>query len=222
MADIEDAIVEPFWLGPRVLASVADGRAELVHDGQTLEAHGEIVTQLVAAVLDDDLVLDGVLTSQALEDGGGAYTGLDAATPSKSSLFGRLLVPGSRRREEMERVKEEEARHARMRQLAFQPDERVALVVTDLLWVDGESLLDVPLLERKRLLESVLSESELIRRSAYIRPNSTGALIGWQALGFSTVAYKSANSRYRPGQANDGWATMVIPARTGAATGRPL
>ena len=44
------------------------------------------------------------------------------------------------------------------------PTTRSHFVAVDLLWLDGESLLDVPLLERKRLLESVLDESDLVRR----------------------------------------------------------
>ena len=45
--------------------------------------------------------------------------------------------------------------------------ERHAFVATDLLWLDGESLLDVPLLERRRLLEGVLDQSYLVRRSRH-------------------------------------------------------
>ena len=54
----------------------------------------------------------------------------------------------------------------------------------DLLWLDGESLLDVPLLERKRLLESVLDESELVRRGAFVRPPIETWIGSWRALGF--------------------------------------
>ena len=40
-----------------------------------------------------------------------------------------------------------------------------ALVATDLLWIDGQPLLDIPLLERRRVLDSALGEGELVRRS---------------------------------------------------------
>ena len=87
----------------------------------------------------------------------------------------------------------------------------LALVATDLLWIDGDELLEVPLLERKRLLESALDESELIRISAYIRPSATGSIMGWRSLGFQTLAYKSANGRYHPGEENEGWAAVPVP-----------
>src|SRR5437764_995145 len=35
----------------------------------------------------------------------------------------------------------------------------------------------------------------------------------WRSLGFHSLAYKAANSRYRPGQPNDSWAIARIPTR---------
>ena len=52
----------------------------------------------------------------------------------------------------------------------FDADDEVSYVATDLLWLDDTSLLDVPLLERRRLLESVLVESDVVRVGAFIRP----------------------------------------------------
>ena len=63
-------------------------------------------------------------------------------------------------------------------------DDVVNLVVVDLLWLDGEWLLDVPLLERKRVLESILPPSQLVRASPYVR-QPIGTWIGsWRAQGF--------------------------------------
>jgi hypothetical protein len=33
----------------------------------------------------------------------------------------------------------------------------------------------------------------------------------WRSLGFRAMAYKEANSRYRPGEPNEEWATASIP-----------
>jgi ATP-dependent DNA ligase len=86
-------------------------------------------------------------------------------------------------------------------------------VAIDLLWLDGESLLDVPLLERRRLLESVVAESDLVRRGVFVRPPIDAWLGSWRALGFNGLSYKAANSRYQPGVASAEWVTVPMPRR---------
>jgi bifunctional non-homologous end joining protein LigD len=75
----------------------------------------------------------------------------------------------------------------------------------DLLEVDGESLLAVPLLERRRHLEGVLAPSQNVRLTPYV----TRGLRAWrdtlQAQGFSRVVLKNWNSAYAPGKMNDDW-----------------
>ena len=94
---------------------------------------------------------------------------------------------------------------------ALERGERHAFVATDLLWIDGESLLDVPLLERRRLLDGVLDESYLVRRSAIVRPSAVLTLVTWGSLGFRDLSYRAANSRYLPGQENPDWAIARAP-----------
>ncbi len=57
----------------------------------------------------------------------------------------------------------------------------VALVAVDLLWLDDESICDVPLLERRRLLESVLTESQLVRVGVFVKPPIDRWLGGWRS-----------------------------------------
>jgi ATP-dependent DNA ligase len=75
----------------------------------------------------------------------------------------------------------------------------------DLLEVDGESLLGVPLLERKRHLEGLISPSPNVRLSAYV----TRGLRAWRetltGLGFRRVVLKDWNSPYSPGQTAGSW-----------------
>ena len=87
----------------------------------------------------------------------------------------------------------------------------LAFVAIDLVEIDGDSLLDVPLLERKRLLDSAVDETHLVRRGAYVRPPVDSWLVAWRSVGFGELAYKAANSRYLPGRPNDDWATVTIP-----------
>ena len=57
-----------------------------------------------------------------------------------------------------------------------------AFVAIDLLSIDDQSLLDVPLLERKRLLEAAIGEDELVRRTMMVRPPVEAWLGQWKAL----------------------------------------
>jgi ATP-dependent DNA ligase len=84
----------------------------------------------------------------------------------------------------------------------------LAFVALDLLSVDGQDLLDLPLLERKRQLESLFVESDLVRVSPVVRPPLLPWLNSWKSAGFRGLLMKAANSRYRPGELTDEWATV--------------
>jgi bifunctional non-homologous end joining protein LigD len=75
----------------------------------------------------------------------------------------------------------------------------------DLLEVDGESLLHVPLLERKRHLEGLIAPSVNVRLTTYV----TRGLRAWRetlaGLGFKRVVLKDWNSTYSPGQTSLSW-----------------
>ena len=90
--------------------------------------------------------------------------------------------------------------------LAEQPDEdRRAFVAVDLLELDGEPLLDVPLQERRRLLESVVDERMQVRVSPAVKQPIGGWLLGWRESGFTHCVAKHQNSRYAPGGRNEDW-----------------
>jgi bifunctional non-homologous end joining protein LigD len=75
----------------------------------------------------------------------------------------------------------------------------------DLLEVDGDSLLGVPLLERKRHLEGLIAPSVNVRLTTYV----TRGLRAWRdtlsGLGFKRVVLKDWNSTYSPGQTSRTW-----------------
>jgi len=75
----------------------------------------------------------------------------------------------------------------------------------DLLEVDAEGLLEVPLLERKRHLEGVLTSSQNVRLTPFV----TRALRTWHdtlvTQGFRRAVLKNWNSSYAPGKTNDDW-----------------
>lgn len=205
--DIRDPLIEPLWSGDRVLVHVEAGDVAIV------DARGESRTEGLDAVTDairsvvraGSLVLDGYLTTQASRPQAGmAWTGPEM--PSAGEVTAQMLIGGRGRNRNQKKSLEVATPRP-------DPEAPLAFVAIDLLALDDEPLLDVPLLERKRLLESVLDEAELVRRSVFVRPPIAVWLNSWRALGFTAVAFKSANGRYEPGIASDGWAMAPIPDR---------
>jgi hypothetical protein len=206
---ISDPLVEPIWAGLRALAAVDRDDAVLANeDGDPIDEHPEVASALADASLAERLVVDGYLTKMTARDGSGVFVAMDDL-PTASQLVSRPLLGIRRTRAEKVTQELEAARLAR----TFGPDDDVSYVAVDLLWLDGESLLDVPLLERRRILESALGESELIRRGVFVRPPLEAWISSWRALGFTGISFKAANSRYQPGLVNDEWATAPMPRR---------
>ena len=122
--------------------------------------------------------------------------------------MGRLV--GLRRNRAVDTVKlKEDALAAH----TFAADDEVTFVAIDLLWLDDTSLLDVPLLERRRLLDAVLVESDVVRLGAFVRPPIETWVGSWRSQGFAGLTYKAANSRYLPGQPNPDWVVTGMPRR---------
>ena len=204
-----DPVIEPLWAGVRALTAI-DGRdVELANEaGQTIDGHADVRAALADAATGQRLVLDGFLTKLPARDGSGVYVALDDL-PTAGQIASRPLL-GIRRSQTDERMKALEAERAAQ---TFGPDDVVSYVAVDLLWLDGESLLDVPLLERRRHLESVLDESELVRRGIYVRPPIEAWIGSWRAIGFTELTFKAANSRYRPGTVTNEWVSAPMPRR---------
>jgi ATP dependent DNA ligase domain len=198
---IIDPVAEPIWSGARVLATVVAMTGDEQHVGVTLiEALGadvapELPTLSEAvgrAVLAHDAILDGVITRQVELDGIGA-----APIPEVRASTTGLLMRNNADLDVVARARSDPDDGAR--------DPVDGFVAFDLLRVDGTSLLDVPLLERKRLLESIVEQSELVRVSAHVRPPIDTWIGTWKAMGLRGGILKAANSRYRPGEDSIEW-----------------
>ena len=95
--------------------------------------------------------------------------------------------------------------------------ERAAFVAIDLLELDGEPLLEVPLQERRRLLESVVEAGLQIRVSPMVKQPAGGWLASWRRAGFSHYLARHQNARYRPGERSDDW--LRVPLESAPAPG---
>lgn len=196
---IKDPIIEPLWQGTRVLAhfhaAAEDGGSATVRmvdtDGYDVSDEFAAVTSaLERAVMAREAVIDGVLTDQALAGGLGVGIVPGAEVSPMGMLLGRasdVTVEPSRDREH---------------------GDEIAFVALDLLSVDDESLVELPLLERKRQLEGVFAASELARISPYVRPPLADWFNSWKSAGFRGVVMKASNSRYRQADIEREWAIV--------------
>jgi ATP dependent DNA ligase domain len=203
-AGVLDPIVEPLWAGVRALAAISGEDVALRDgDGDPVGGFDEITKALAIAVQSDEIVVDGYITKQATHAARPVVPWSDEM-PSLGSFV------GLRRNRALDatRLKEET-----LAATVFEPDDLLAFVATDLLWLDDTALLDVPLLERRRLLEAVVQESDGVRLGVFIRPPIEHWVASWRAQGFSGLTYKAANSRYLPGKANPDWAIGGMPRR---------
>ncbi len=201
MPEIRDPILEPLWEGIRVIAHFRAGEAEGEREGMSvvlLDSEGADVTdvaprathELARAIMALDAILDGVLTPQATADTVGIGMVSSAHVPAGSLMLSH-------------KPEISHGPHARA-----EPGAELAFVALDLLSVDGQPLLDLPLLERKRQLESLIVQSELVRVSVYTRPPLQPWLVSWKSAGFRGAIVKAANSRYRPGDETTEWAIV--------------
>jgi ATP-dependent DNA ligase len=199
--NVKDAIVEPSWGGVRVLARFELGRARFFdEDGvDCSEEFGDIAAALADSAQAGELILDGFLTVEPSQPGEGVRT-TSVAAPGGGQIMAQMLVgsrmapkPGTKRR--------------------LDTDQPIAFVAVDLLSIDDTRLLDVPLLERKRLLDGAIRVGNRIRITPFIRPPIASFAITWKSLGFEELAYKGPNSRYFPNGQNDDWSIAPVPTR---------
>ena len=198
---IVDPVVEPLWRGTRVIVHYRDSQ---LHDQwgdiEVLDEFGDDAMEdapmaldfLRRSVMASEAVIDGIITTQATGGGEGLAMVLTGRTKPIQRLF--IGGPGS----EVTFEPPKDGRH----------EGEPAFVALDLLSVDGQQLFDVPLLERKRLLEAVVSESELVRVSPVVRPPLRQWFASWRAAGFEGLVLKASNSRYEPGARTSQWATV--------------
>jgi ATP-dependent DNA ligase len=193
---IHDPLVEPLWSGTRVIAHVghnADGSTVQLLDafGVDLVAEEpELAAALATAVVAEDAILDAILTFDATR----SMQGTSVVAEPKVSMLGMLT--GKDAGVEIQRRDDDVGSEE-------------AIVALDLLRLDRQSLLDVPLLERKRLLESVIEQSALVRVSVHARPPVDAWVATWKSAGLKGAILKAANSRYVPGGYSAEWRVIT-------------
>jgi bifunctional non-homologous end joining protein LigD len=82
--------------------------------------------------------------------------------------------------------------------------------VFDLLHLDGRSLLDEPLEERRRLLDGVLRADPRVRLSEHIEANGVAFFEAARTRGLEGIMAKDRRSPYLPGKRTDRWQKIKI------------
>ncbi len=199
--DIRDPLLEPLWSGTRALAHLStEPEAEPQVTVTLIEEMGADVTPglpLLAAALGDafmalDAVVDGVISRQVMLDGVGA-----AAIPEVHGRPTQMFVRSG--------IDFDVTARNVIDQLGADAEMIDGFVAVDLMRLDGADLLDVPLLERKRLLESIITPGPLVRLSSHVRPPIESWVATWKAMGFRGGILKAANSRYHPNDDTTEW-----------------
>jgi bifunctional non-homologous end joining protein LigD len=196
-----ETLIEPGWDGVRVIARFENGRCRFSdEEGTDCGAQfADVAEALALAAQADDLILDGYLTVQPTQITAGVpLSTIEAPTPGQ--MMASMVVGGR-------------ALRPTVSEHPLDPDRPIAFVAVDLLRIDGSTLLDVPLLERKRLLDGALEPSERVRVTPYVREPFGSYLVSWRGLGFQQLFFKDANSRYLPNVRNDAWAVRPMPVK---------
>jgi hypothetical protein len=215
---IRNPVIEPLWEGRRVLARLAAGAVELRDEqGLPLAGHPQIQAALLAVAGGAAMVLDGYLVDLPGLDAPTTPAGPDMVeAPSLGETSRQFMLgrrgrgPGSGSGSMGLGGRGPGSRGGGVGAGSAGSVRRPAFVAVDLLRIDDEELIDVPLLERRRLLDSVVVAGEVVRRSPHARPPAEAWYRQWRAFGFREVAVKEANGRYRPGVAADDWARSPI------------
>ena len=82
--------------------------------------------------------------------------------------------------------------------------------VFDLLYLDGRSLLGVPLEDRKRLLRSVIRETNRVRYASHVVGDGEAFMAAARANGLEGIVAKLRRSRYEPGRRTPAWLKLKI------------
>lgn len=77
--------------------------------------------------------------------------------------------------------------------------------VFDILWCDGHDIRDMPLVERKKLLQSILPGDSIIRYSDHIETEGSKLFDEMQRRGLEGIIAKQADSAYRENNRGEAW-----------------
>jgi bifunctional non-homologous end joining protein LigD len=135
-----------------------------------------------------------------------------SALQERTGLAGLETRTGRRRPRDRDRAAEADRKPPGERKPA-----PIVYQAFDLLFLDGRSLLDVPLESRKRLLRRVLRPHPLVHFATHVAGEGSVFLDAALAGGLEGVVAKRRTSRYRPGERSRDWVKIKARAEQDVA-----
>ncbi|MGQ0849846.1 MAG: ATP-dependent DNA ligase [Actinomycetota bacterium] len=166
---------EPKWDGVRAMAVCHDATSLISRNGNDITADYPELANLYLRLVAIDAMLDGEIV--AFADG----------LPSFQRLQSRMHV---RDRSRLERL------------MKSTP---VTYMAFDLIYLDGRRLTHLALIERRRLLETVLVPSARVQVSPSISGEGIALFDAAKAQSLAGIVAKKASSRYEPGNRSRWW-----------------
>lgn len=174
--DDDDWIFEPKWDGVRALATCSMEETMLVsRNKRDITATYPELAKMHDRVVAVDAILDGEIVA------------MHKGRPSFERLQSRINLQN---RHDIERA---------VKQIP------VTFVAYDVLYMDGRSLLKVPLEERKELLAAAIVPSDSLQVSPVIQGEGTSLFEAAQAQRLEGIVAKKLGGGYRPGRRSRDW-----------------
>ena len=172
---------EPKWDGVRAIAICDDGTRLVSRTGRDVTHTYPELARLHDRLVATDAVVDGEIVA------------MQSGRPSFERLQGRINLQAER----------DIARAAKATPVTF--------IAFDVLYLDGRSLTEVPLEERKEMLEELVVPSDLVGVSS---PCMVGTGLDLaqaaQASGLEGIVAKKLGSPYRPGRRTKEWLKIKV------------
>jgi DNA ligase D-like protein (predicted ligase) len=180
--DSDEYLFEIKWDGIRALAFFGKGRARL--QGRKLTDSSERYPEILAGL--EGLEGEGILD-------------------------GEIVVLDGRGRPDFQRVLVREQTRGRSAALSKARQHPAVYIAFDLLHRDSASLLDRPLVERRRILSELLADapSPLVE-SAYVLGRGMALFAEAKARGLEGIFAKRLESRYLPGERTRDWVKIKV------------
>lgn len=173
--DDEQWLFEPKWDGVRALAACTDETLLVSRKGRNITATYPELGRLHERLVALDAILDGEIAATV------------NGRPSFEHLQARINLTEAR---EIERA------------VAKIP---VSFFAFDLVYLDGKSLVPMPLRERKRLLDELVVPSEVVQVTTYVEGEGIALAQATRAQRLEGIVAKKLASPYRPGKRTREW-----------------